>query len=101
LPPNNALLVTKEVGFSGRKGRVFLPCLTEAEVDDAGILVPANAVTYQTQATALFNAITSLETGIIFNAIRSITSDPSNPVARPVTSFSVEPLIATQRRRLR
>jgi len=100
-PPNVAVLVRKQAGFTGRSGRFFWPLVMEADVDDLGNIVPAQLTTFQTAATLLYTSIDALEANTIANATLSWRKDDVGPSAVPVTAYVVDDVVATQRRRLR
>jgi hypothetical protein len=99
--PNCAVLVTKDSGFVGRSGRVFLPVLGENDVDEAGSLVVASQTLFQTAMNNTYTAIDGLEAGAMNNSMKSRPFAAASVVAKPVLTFFVEPLTATQRKRLR
>lgn len=101
IPANTAVLVRKVIGIGGRSGRLFLPSVLEGDVDDFGRLISASQTAIQAALTATHAAIDALESGAIFPALATRTSPTADPVVRTVASYAVQPLVATQRRRLR
>jgi len=106
LPQNCALLVRKNTALGGRRnrGRYFLPgILNEAQVTATGIVDPGSVAIYQTQQ-GLFLAdladglggVPSIPMVLLHSQGLSVVPEPT-----PVTTLSVDNLIATQRRRLR
>lgn len=102
-PPNNtALLVRKQTGVAGRrnKGRMYAPCfnLAEGDVSNAGIISSGVVSSLQTSWTAFWEALQDPLTRdmqpVLFHS-----EAPTTPT--PVTSFSVQTKVATQRTRLR
>lgn len=91
-------LIKKGTTFAGKRfrGRMYLPCafIAEANVDNAGFIDAATLASLQTAATTAFNA---------FNALTTLPEllhrDGSGAVG--VTSWTVENMVATQRRRQR
>lgn len=100
VPPNVAGLVTKATLFAGPKfrGRIFMPSglIFEANVDEQGIIAPAQVTTYTTAWAAAFTAWT---TGSPTLAPIIIHRDGSGSAL--VTSFKIPTKVATMRRRLR
>lgn len=100
LPQNCAVIIRKNrVGRRG--GRMYLPGVDEALVQPNGSIDAAQVTTYQTAATALFNAITGIPGIGGPQFIGKLV--PSNAHSQPVgiDSLTVDPVIGTQRRRLR
>lgn len=96
VPPNVSILVRKNVeNFSGRlAGRVFLPGLNETIVSSAGFIDLVQLPAFQTTLENWRLAI-----GVENAAPVVFSSVGASP--RPVTEFSVDSRVATQRRRLR
>lgn len=100
-PPSNvALFVRKTSGFLGRryKGRMYLPAqfLKNDDVSPTGAIEPSSALpTLQTRMTATYDAMVAAQLPPV------ILHTTGSPTPTPVTGFSVQPVIATQRRRLR
>lgn len=96
-PPNVTLLVKKVTGMGGRKGRgrMYLPGVSEASTDVAGVLDE----TYRGQVeTDLADFKTDLA---IINAFPVLLHTLEADSPNNITSFIVETSVATQRRRLR
>lgn len=99
-PCNCSLLITKNTALGGRKyrGRMFVPVaeLNEGAVDQSGNILSAQLGPIQARWTAAFTALQAafLEP-ILFHQDGGVT-DPT-----PITSLTVQALIATQRRRMR
>lgn len=97
LPLNTSLLVRKVGEGIGRKnrGRMFLPAVVgEAESDGSGLVSP----------TLLTNINTGL--GALFTDYNGASADPvilhaDGSVPTRITYLAAQPLLATQRRRLR
>lgn len=99
LPPNVCVLVRKNTALGGRagRGRLYLPSVPEAEVNEAGELVEAYMDGVQTAFDEFFDELGSLAVpGVLLHGAGSPLSVPT-----PLTSFSVQAVCATQRRRLR
>lgn len=100
-PPSNcALFVRKTSGAVGRryKGRFYFPAgfLKADDVSPTGAIEPSSALpTLQTRMAATYTALVEVPAPPVIN--HSIA--PFTPT--PVISFAVQPVIATQRRRLR
>jgi hypothetical protein len=96
---NTAALFLKRTALPGRqgRGRMFWPYMQDTDVDAVGGLTGAAVTRYQTMITAWRTAITSSSH---FNE-PMLLHTTSTPDATPITSITVSPLAATQRRRLR
>lgn len=104
LPQNCAVLVDKLTAVAGRrgKGRLYLPgSLSESKVNNIGVITAADLVVHQTIFDDLFDNLNLVGPGaepvlppVLFHA----TGDQT---PTPLTAFSVQPVIATQRQRLR
>lgn len=96
---NCALLVNKNTGVGGRKnrGRAFVPPfnIPEASVDQAGFLLAGDLVN-QAAGYAAYRGKLEAEDLFLF----VFHSSPADP-ATLITSLTVSPQVATQRRRLR
>lgn len=97
---NCALLVRKNTALGGRRnrGRFFAPptLLNEGAVDASGNISSSPLASLQTLWTNLFNGLATadLEPQLFHQGAGA-------PAPTPVTSFTVDSLIATQRRRMR
>lgn len=101
VPPNVAVLVTKNTALGGRKhrGRWFFPWFAnEGSVDELGIMSAGTVLGKQTAVDAVLNALNDapLEGLVILHDDQS--PPPHNPTL--VDSLTVSNLVATQRRRL-
>lgn len=97
LPPNCAYLVSKRTALGGRahRGRMYLPpfLLGEDAVPVTGVMLEAQRSALQTRVNSAFGS-----------GEKVILHDSLTPGALPptvITSFRVQPRLATQRRRLR
>lgn len=103
LPQNCAALVKKRTGLGGRKnrGRVYIPnVLNEAEVSDTGVITGSTVVNFQTYADQWFVNVTGTVGGLYpATPMVILHRDGSAPTA--VTQLVMDPVLATQRRRLR
>lgn len=95
-PPNVAMLVHKNTPLGGRqgRGRLFVPGLAEAALDQNGLLTGE-------QVTAAQTFFTGLAATMILGAIPAhlLHANALSPTA--IDSLIVDSLSATQRRRLR
>lgn len=106
LPQNCAVLVQKRTGLAGRanRGRFYIPLLArEAQVDQYGTIDSAERSDYQASVQTFFDRLISPEGDtpqcpavILHNSKGADTPSPTL-----ITSLLVDPVIATQRRRLR
>jgi hypothetical protein len=108
LPPNVALLVKKTTGVGGRKnrGRTYIPfLLPESVVSENGTIAGATVTALNVQAAAFLSQLSADGNPMcishkVFNvplAPHFVTAIHTGPL---VTTYKVEPMIATQRRRL-
>lgn len=105
LPQNCATLIRKNTELGGRRnrGRMFIPAmLAEGEVDNVGVIEATSVGIFQDNADAFLDELTSIVafpmTMVVLHGSEGI-SEPGDPT--PVSSLTVDPIIATQRRRLR
>lgn len=100
VPPNTSVLIGKATDFGGRRGRgrMYFPCVAEANVEDNGNLASG------------FMTATQTRFGDFFTELRSVSLSPyllhsegnsSIPAPYELTGFVVASKVATQRRRLR
>lgn len=97
---NTALLVRKNTGLGGRRnrGRMFLPGTPATFVSPTGVITASHVTAAQTavnllMSPALFSAA-NVDAAVLFHE-----TPPFTPSV--ITSLDVQPLAATQRRRLR
>jgi hypothetical protein len=106
LPQNCALLVRKRTASAGRRnrGRFYMPLLgvLEAAVSQIGVINAADVTNAQARVDLWFDAMNAggaeATPPVILHSDGGVTA-PGDPT--PITSWHVEPIIATQRRRLR
>ena len=99
LAPNTAVLVAKSTADGGRagRGRLYWPAAEENQVSSAGILSP-------TPLDDLQDAFATFRTTLIASNLDPVVlHQPGAPIVEPspITAFTVQALVATQRRRLR
>jgi hypothetical protein len=107
LPQNSAHLVRKNTTAGGRRnrGRFYLPGVNEGGVNDVGVLD-------QSQITATNTALTNFlaecfipaelfEGMVVLHSYLAGTPSGEQMAPTPVASLVCQPVIATQRRRLR
>lgn len=113
-PPNVALLVTKQTANrprGRRDGRSFLVGVAETVVNERGIINPPQVTSWQEDVDAFYNGIsdTSLDwAGDVYPVVLETTPASREPGdqtvnigSRRVTSLVVDPLVSSQRDRLR
>lgn len=95
-PPQLATLVHKNTPLGGRKGRgrLFLPGLAEAALDQNGLITNAHKVAVETFLFDLLGGMTLGSTPPML-----MHSDETAPTA--ISTVEVDTVLATQRRRLR
>lgn len=106
LPQNCAFLVRKLTASAGRRnrGRFYLPPfgVGEGSVDAKGVIDSSGVTNIQNRVNAFRTALISTATIELPPVIlHSTGSLPTVPAPTPITAFTVDPIIATQRRRLR
>lgn len=97
MSPQVTMLVQKSTGLAGRtnRGRMYMPCISEGNVDDGGFIVPSALAVFQAAAD-------QFETDLDLAAI-PMTILHTNPALTPapINALIVSSKVATQRRRLR
>lgn len=106
-PPNAALLCTySAIGKGPRnRGRSYWPgMVAENAVDERGVITPVNVTNLQTRIDDFFTDVLAVD-GVLYQSIaQSITPQSETPPILPwpqVFSRVVQPVMATQRRRMR
>jgi len=98
-PPNTAILVQKNTALGGKagRGRLYFPSVPEANVDAGGVLGSGVIVAIQADFDTFLDAVRD---ALIFPVL---LHGVSSPISTPtiIESFSVQSVVATQRRRLR
>lgn len=109
-PQNTALLFRKTTASGGRRnrGRMFVPGLVEGSVGNTGVISTADAPAYQTAADELFDNLVTLECPMVIlhpavpgRPMKPATDALAAATPTPVTALQLQPVAATQRRRLR
>ncbi len=102
LPNNCAWLIKKSTDLGGRRnrGRMYLPCPQEADVDAAGICLSASVLAMNTQLAKLMPGGT-IHTAFGFLGDPVVLHETGSQTPATVTDLSTQPKIATQRRRMR
>jgi hypothetical protein len=103
VPQNTSYLIQKRSGTAGRRnrGRLYLPGVAEGNVDHKGLLTSA---TVSTINTALSGWLAKFATTIGFvdsMVILHSSGISATPAPTVVNALVVDPVVATQRRRLR
>lgn len=96
VPPNTAALVEKRTALGGRsgRGRMFIPGLQESNVETGGEISLGLYSLFNASLAAWLADIETLATNMVL--FHNASSDPTI-----VDSLDLDPLTATQRRRLR
>lgn len=99
VPPNTAHLVRKLTAGGGRRnrGRMFIPGVSEANVNAVGDLSAGAQTALNTAADQMLANL--LATSQIIDVVLFHESSPFTPTS--ITDLQVQPRVATQRRRLR
>lgn len=102
LPNNCAYLVKKSTALGGRRnrGRMYLPCPSEADVDGAGLVLAASVTALNVQLAKLQSGGT-VHTAFGFVADPVVLHETGSQTPATVSDLSCQPKIATQRRRMR
>jgi hypothetical protein len=103
LPQNCAILVKKATGLAGRRnrGRFYLPGIDESTVNEVGIITAATVTSIQ---NALNTFLTAVNGNLAVTNMVIIHQGPGDVPflpPTPVTQLICDPLISTQRTRLR
>lgn len=95
-PPNTAWLIRKRTALGGRanRGRCYIPGVLEQQVNEGGQVLSPTLADLQTAANDWLAGLTTLEMPMVI--LHTSSSDPTE-----VSSLVADPLVATQRRRLR
>lgn len=104
LPQNCAALYDKGTALAGRRGRgrMFVPnILKESTVSDVGVMTSGARTDLQVQATAFLEDLASDSLGVATPMVLLHNEGVAVPPPTLVTSFTVQAVISTQRRRLR
>lgn len=114
MPPNTALLVNKNTDDrprGARDGRMFLPGVAETAYDDAGTVESTWFTTYSPNLEDFYDGISDSAFGasgdrypVVLEttpASRAPGTDQVTINSRRVTSITLDPIISTQRDRLR
>lgn len=101
LPPNVAVLVRKVTGLGSRegRGRMYLPGTQEDIVNDNGVIIAPHLGNWQPFAQQ-FNALCAFN-NVELHVLHSLPQLGGAPAPTPVATLVVQPLVATQRRRIR
>lgn len=104
-PTNTAVLVQKRTGVAGRnqRGRMYIPptVVSEANVDTVGVIASTPLGVMQTAWDAFWTALVAddFPPQLLHGGTKA---NPTHaPAPTPIIQFLVEPMVATQRRRLR
>lgn len=107
-PPSNLALLVKKISASGgryNRGRNYWPgFLSEGDLDEVGLVGSAARAAIQTDMTAFLTALAAPAGDASVNGTAMyILHDETSPVTTPtaVTSYIVDAVAATQRRRMR
>lgn len=103
LPQNSAMLVHKNTGFGGRfnKGRLYLPGAFESQVNAVGLIDAVSQGTWNSALATLFAAYNAVAGLAEIYLLHNPRPDDLLPDPTPISSLVIDPIIATQRRRLR
>lgn len=100
VPQNTAYLIRKSGALAGRKhrGRMFIPGVRESVVEAVGSLTTGE----QSRITALVDAFFfTRTTSAVYDSFEILHSYGDATIPTPITAMRIDPVVATQRRRLR
>lgn len=102
LPNNCATLLKKSTALGGRRnrGRMYVPCPMEAEVDGAGICTAPSLTAWNTECAKILPG-GAVHTAFGFLGDAVVLHEAGSQTPAVVTDLSPAPKIATQRRRMR
>lgn len=100
-PQNCATLLRKVTPRGGRRGRgrMYLPWVQEADINNVGQLTGTVITAYTAISGALLTALVSHQLHMVL--LHTDTDTSTAPVPTAVTGMFCDPIIATQRQRLR
>jgi hypothetical protein len=105
LPPNCSYLVRKRTDLAGRRGRgrMYFPGPREADVDVVGNVTEATVGVWNAALADWYTALTSAVGARYYPPVVLHKSEGigEEPPPTPITQFTMDDKIATQRRRLR
>jgi hypothetical protein len=103
VPQNTAWLVHKRTGSGGRsgRGRMYFPGVWESGVSSTGVVSSSVLSTYNPSLTAWLTAIAAIVEVGSMHLLHDSTGAAALDAPTPVTSLNLDPMVATQRRRLR
>jgi len=96
-PPNTAYLVHKVSTLGGRpgRGRMYWPSVDTGDVNEAGVVNGPSLVVLQSAMTVLFQQL-----AVLFLPMVILHTSPAIPPT-VISGLVADPVVATQRRRLR
>lgn len=101
--PQVSVVMNKHTVLAGRqyRGRMAIPSgyLLEGDVDEAGVITPANVTAFN--AGAVVSLAAAVTNGVRFHLLHSVPASGIVPAPTPITSMICSPLVGTQRKRLR
>jgi hypothetical protein len=99
--PNVTFLLRKSTGVPGRKnrGRIYLPGVSEQDVDATGVVVGSKITEINTGLGALVGDLAAAN--FTPYLLHNITVADPTPAPTLISTITCEPLAATQRRRMR
>lgn len=101
--PNVAYLAKKTTALAGRRhrGRWYIPFPSEGSVDEAGNVAGATITAWNTALTNVLAACADHASNVDGMVILHAAGESAIPTPTPVTSFKLESMAATQRRRMK
>jgi len=105
LPPNVCALIHKNIaGIAGRRsGRMYLPSPIESSVDEDGIILASTITGWTTRLNSFFDGLSGADDNelvVVHHGVAGYSPSEDADVSI-VTGLRLDPLIATQRRRVR
>lgn len=103
--PNLAMVVKKNTVFAGRRfrGRMYWPCLSllDADVSNAGNIDPTVRSVIQANVDDMYSSWAGQGSVANIQLLHTASDDDPTPDGTDVSSWTVEQLCGTQRRRMR
>lgn len=103
VPQNTAYLVHKRTGLTGHRnrGRFYLPGVIESVVDNKGLVDGATVAAWNTALTGYLSDVAAVGGILGMSLLHTPSDDVPTPADTLINGLSLDPIVATQRRRLR
>jgi hypothetical protein len=103
LPQNTAMLIKKVSGLTGRqnRGRFYLPGIDESSVTEVGVLAAATITLIQGRLNTWLTSVNDVVGITQMVILHQGLGDPPAIGPTIITQLIIDPVVSTQRRRLR